>query len=333
MARNKNPLISRWLAVSAAAALLILAGWPGLLWQPARAQQNQPAIPKPAPDLENVKYGPHERHVLDLWKARADAPTPLVVYIHGGGFRAGDKSSVSPHLLRQCLKSGISVAAIHYRLSQHAPFPAPMLDGARAVQFLRLRAKEWNLDPRKVAATGGSAGAGISLWVGFHEDLANPRSDDPVARQSTRLSCMGVFGAQSSYDPRFIKKWIGGRAHEHPALLPFYGLTAEELDTPRAYKLYEEASAINYVSADDPPAFLFYSEPHGPLPANAKPGEGIHHPRFGEALKEKLDPLGIECVLRHRNDYVGKGDVQELVYTEMAEFFRRHFAGGKHRTR
>jgi acetyl esterase len=276
----------------------------------------------PVPDVKDAKYGPHERNVLDLWKARSEKPTPLLIYIHGGGFRAGDKSSLSPALLTLCREAGISVAAMNYRFSQHAPFPAPMHDGARAVQFLRSKAKEWNLDPARVAATGGSAGAGISLWLAFHDDLADPMADDPVARQSTRLACAAVQGAQASYDPRWIKKTIGGRAHEHPALMPFYGLKADELDSPKAHKLYEEASPINYVSKDDPPVFLFYSEPKGPLPADAKPGQGIHHPKFGEALKEKLDPLKVECVLRHRDDY--EGNPAEARNKEMVEFFVKH---------
>ena len=280
---------------------------------------------RPAPDVADAKYGPHERNVLDLWKAKSDKPTPLVIFIHGGGFRAGDKSGYSSALLAGCLKAGISMAAINYRLSQHAPFPAPMLDGARAVQFLRSKAGEWNLDPKRIGATGGSAGAGISLWVGFHDDLADPKSDDPVLRQSSRLTCMAVNGAQSSYDPRWIKKEIGGRAHEHPALMPFYGLKADELDSPRAHKLYEEASAITHLTADDPPAFLFYSEPKGPLPADARPGQGIHHIRCGEALKEKMDPLKIECIVRHRDDYAPKGKVAGTPDGEMVQFFARHF--------
>jgi acetyl esterase/lipase len=294
--------------------LVLAAGMGGT----AEAQQE-----KPKPDVANEKYGPHERNVLDLWKARSEGPAPLVVFIHGGGFRGGSKDNLSPGLLQSCLKSGISVAAINYRLSQHAPFPAPMLDSARAIQHLRHRARDWNIDPRRIAATGGSAGAGISLWLGFHDDLADPKSADPVARQSTRLTCMAVLGAQTSYDPRFIKKEIGGRAHEHPALRSFYGLKEEELDSPRAHKMYEEASPITFVSKDDPPAFLFYTEPKGSLPADARPGQGIHHPRFGEVLKAKLEPLKIECVLRHRDDY--KGNVNAVLNEEMVQFFRRHF--------
>lgn len=283
------------------------------------------AQPARAPDVGNARYGPFERNVLDLWKAKSTQPTPLVIFIHGGGFRQGDKSNLAPGLLSRCLDAGISVASINYRLSNQATFPAPMLDGARAIQFLRSRAAEWNLDPRRFAATGGSAGAGISLWVGFHDDLADPKSADPVARQSTRLTCMAVMGAQASYDPRWIKKVIGGRAHEHPALKPFYGLKDDELDSPRAHKMYEEASPINYITAGDPPVFLFYNEPKGPLPENAQPGQGIHHPRFGEALKEKLEPLKIECILRHSDDYKGKGNASDALHQELVAFFRKHF--------
>jgi acetyl esterase/lipase len=302
-------------------ALCALVAAAGGMWA------QQPGPPNPPPDLQNVKYGPHERNVIDLWKAKSEKPTPLVLFIHGGGFRAGDKSNVAPELLRQCLDAGISVAAINYRLSQQAAFPAPMMDGAQAVQYLRSKAAEWNLDPKKIACTGGSAGAGISLWIGFHDDLADPKSADPVARQSTRLACMAVTAAQSSYDPRFIKKIIGGHAFEHPALQPFYGLKADELDSPRAHKLYEEASPINYVTKDDPPVWMFYTVSKDPLPADAEAGPGIHHPTFGVVLKEKLDPLHIECILKHRDDYAGKANPQVLMHRDMVAFFQRHFAG------
>ncbi len=274
---------------------------------------------KPPPDLVNVAYGPHERNVLDLWKAKGDRPTPLVVFIHGGGFRAGSKENLNAAQLRAFLEAGFSVMAINYRLTDTAPFPAAFMDSARAIQFARLNAKEWNLDPKRVAATGGSAGAGTSLWIGFHDDLADPKSDDPVLRQSTRLTCMGVFGAQTTYDPRVIKEIIGGRAHEHVALKPFFGVKDDELDSPRAHKLYEAASAINYLTRDDPPAWLHYSEPKGSLPADAAPGQGIHHPNFGTFLKKKLDALGIECLVRHRDDG-GNAD------RELVEFFRKHFS-------
>jgi len=292
--------------------------------QPAAKPQPKGGPPKlPPADLQDVKYGPYERNVFDLWKAKSETPTPLLVNIHGGGFYAGDKSNLSLGLLRQCLDAGISVASINYRYSSQAPFPAPFLDAARAIQFMRCHAKEYNIDPKRVACTGGSAGAGISLWLGFHPDLADPKSEDPVLRESTRLTCMVVFGAQCSYDPRFITELIGAPAAAHPAILKLYGLTKEEADTPRAYKMYEEAAPITYVSKDSAPVLMFYSEAKGPLPPDAKPGQGIHHIKFGEALKTKLDPLGVECIVRHSDDYKGKPPGQQP--TDMMNFLKRHF--------
>jgi acetyl esterase len=279
------------------------------------------AAAKPTPDLANHKYGPHERNVLDLWKAKSDRPTPLVVFIHGGGFAAGSKEAVSPALIDGLRQAGVSVMAVNYRLSPGVSFPAHYLDCARAIQYARLHAKEWNLDPKRVGATGGSAGAGTSLWLGFHDDLADPKSDDPVLRQSTRLTCMAVNGAQSSYDPRVIKEWVGDAAARHPALQGFYGLKADELDSPKAHKLYVDASPITHLTKDDAPVYAFYNEPRGPLPANARPGQGIHHINFGLRLKEQMDKLGLECTVRHQDE--GKNASREIV-----EFFVKHLKPG-----
>ena len=310
----------RWACLTLATLLSLCLYAPS-----AHGQARQRAeVAKPKPDLAALKYGPHQRNVLDLWKAKSEKPTPLVVFIHGGGFRGGDRSALSPELLRRCLDSGISVMAINYRLSPEVHFPAHYLDCARAIQFARHHAKEWNIDPKRVAATGGSAGAGTSLWLGFHDDLADPKNADPILRESTRLSCMAVQGAQSTYDPRLIKEWIGEAAAKHPALQGFYGLNDDELDSDRAHKLYEEAAPINYLTADDPPAFLFYNEPNRPLPPDAKPGQGIHHPKFGEKLREKMDALKIECVLKHQDDYRRNG---EDLNEDMVRFFLKHLGG------
>jgi len=288
----------------------------------AFAQATKKSAAKPAPDLANHKYGPHERNVLDLWKAKSDRPTPLVVFIHGGGFHAGSKDAVSPGLIDGLRQAGVSVMAVNYRLSPTVSFPAHYHDCARAIQYARHHAKEWNIDPKRIGATGGSAGAGTSLWLGFHDDLADPKSDDPVLRQSTRLACMAVNGAQSSYDPRVIKEWVGEAAARHPALQGFYGLQAEELDSPKAHKLYVDASPITHLTKDDAPVYAFYNEPRGPLPPNAKAGQGIHHINFGLRLKEQMDKLGIECTIRHQDE--GKNASREIV-----EFFLKHLQPGK----
>lgn len=291
--------------------------------QAAAKQKNQQSL---KPSQINVSYGPHPRNVLDFYRAESNEPTPLIIFIHGGGFVGGDKSSVPLPLVRYAHQSKISVASIHYRFvnGKDILFPLPQHDGARVVQFFRSQPKEWNIDPNRIACCGGSAGAGISMWIGFHDDLADPGSDDPVLQQSTRIQAVGTLGGQSTYDPIEIKKLIGGRAWEHPSLLKVYGLKNlnEALNPKREMqKLFDESSAITHLTTDDPPLYMIYSEADGPLPADAKPGDGIHHPNFGRHLKEKMDQLKIENVFIHPQNIKGVD-----VAKEMVGFFKKQFA-------
>ena len=249
-----------------------------------------------------------------------------MVHIHGGGFSGGHKDKLRASIIDQCRAAGISLAAINYRLSQHAPFPAQMMDAARAIQFLRFHAGRWNLDPSRVGATGGSAGAGISLWLGYHDDLADASNSDPVLRQSTKLTCVGVINAQSSYDPRFILEHLRSPAKDHAWLLPFFGLKAEELETARARRLFEEASLINFVSRHSPPTLLFYSFPNRPITPQTTPSEAIHHPIFGQLLQAKLAARGVECILHYGEDVPGETKDDKIANhdPQLIAFFRRH---------
>ncbi len=252
---------------------------------------------KPAPDAADVKYGEHPRNVFDLWRPKGGGPFPLVLYIHGGGFMAGDKNSLGAQPLRAYLEAGWAVAAVNYRFTDAAPAPAQYLDCARALQTLRHRAKEWNLDKTLVASTGGSAGAGTSMWLAFHDDLADPASEDPVRRESTRLAVVAVSNGQCSYDPRFAEKIGMPRPNfeRHRFFQPFYGLKPGEFDTPQAYERYEKAAAVTYLTKDDPPALLTYSFADEEVTATSSLDLVVHHPKLGLALKERMDALGIEC--------------------------------------
>ena len=257
----------------------------------------------PKPALENVRYGEHERNVYDVWLAESDSPTPLVVFYHGGGFRAGDKRKMEPRLLQALLKAGISVAAANYRLSGTAPFPAQMHDSARALQHIRHNAKKYNIDPGKIGATGGSAGAVISLWMAFHDDLANPDSEDPVARQSTRIRTAVVISGQSSIDPRFIQELFDTDKVDG-ALLPMFGMTSpEDIQNEKFHPLFEEASPINHLTRDDVPVMAYYKQANEELPPNSSGQKHIHHPKFGIVLKEKMDEIGLECRLLLKEDH------------------------------
>lgn len=293
--------------------------------QKARRNRPQNAAQRrfgnPPPTFADVAYGKHERHVLDFWQAKSDRPTPVFVWIHGGGFRGGNKASIPAGLLRPFLQSGVSCASIHYRLSQHAPYPAQMHDSARAVQFLRWKADQWNVDPQRFAAGGGSAGSGISQWLAFHDDMAQPKGSDAAARQSTRLCCAVPINMQSTYDPRQIKTIVPGTAYKHPALVQLFARPAGwDWDTDpvdaKLDALLKDASPITHLTKDDPPIFLIHYQR-----ANS-PGN-IHHPNFGKHLSQAMGKLGIECVRKMDSDY---GSMTEA-YADMVRFVQKHFQG------
>ncbi len=255
---------------------------------------------------KDVKYGDHEKQAFDIWLAKAEdgKATPLVIYIHGGGFRGGDKRGISGKVVQSYLDQGISFASMNYRLSDVGPYPVMMNDSARGLQFIRSKAEEWNLDSKKIACYGGSAGAGISLWLGFHEDLADPKSEDPIARQSTRIVAAATQNGQSTYDMRTFREWFGvPNLKPESALIPFYAIKSEEdWDTERVKKLMTDASPISHLSKDDVPVFMAYGKGDVPVDENSSGGLWVHHARLGIKLKEAMDKLGVECHVTWRDN-------------------------------
>jgi acetyl esterase/lipase len=249
------------------------------------------------PTAADVSYGPHERNVLDFYQAQGDGPRPVLVYIHGGGWTGGDKKQ-SAAAVQPYLAKGISYAAINYRLSTQAPLPAPVHDAARGIQFLRSKAGEWNIDKSRIALTGGSAGACTSMWILLHDDLADAKADDPVKRESTRVTAAAVSAGQVSIDPKVIEEWLGPNVLKHRMINLAVGEPTIEgaLKNYDKHKgLYVEFSPYNHLSKDDPPLLMTYAN-NMKLPSESA-GHGIHHPVYGVKMKEKADKLGVECHL------------------------------------
>lgn len=251
-----------------------------------------------APTHADVAYGEHEKQRFDLWVVPdATAPTPLAIHIHGGGFRGGDKGGVSAGTVERFREAGVAFASMNYRLSDAGPYPIMMEDAARGLQTIRHRAKEFNIDPKKIACYGGSAGAGISLWLGFHDDLAKPDSDDPVARESTRLVAAATSNGQSTYDLRTFREWFGvPDLAPHEALIAFYGIQSDaDWESDRVKKLMTDASAITHLTKDDVPVFMQYDRPDTPVTRDTDQGAWVHHVRLGLKLQEAMTKLGLEC--------------------------------------
>ena len=313
-------------------ALVLTSSFSTLLAQ--QPVQSKPAQPKPKavrterydasvpkPTVAGVRYGDHERHILDFWKAESSTPTPLVFIIHGGGWQGGSKERAQRFAdVATLLKAGISVTALNYRYVRQGvedgikpPVKAPLHDAARALQFVRSKANEWNVDKERIGAAGGSAGACSSLWLAFHNDLADSKNDDPVARESTRLWCAAVIGAQTTLDPKQMKEWTpnsryGGHAF---GLQGFPNFLAER---ENILPWIAEYSPYALVSKDDPPVYLIYSAPPALGQDQRDP---THTSNFGVKLEEHCTTIGVDCELVYPNapDVKHKSPTDYLIKT------------------
>lgn len=266
----------------------------------ARAQAPAPQ----APTLADVPYGPHPKQVLDFYQASTNRVTPLLFFVHGGGWMTGDKAK--PDFLAQCLASGISVVSINYRFIPDAaseqifpPVKGCLDDAARALQFVRSKSAEWRLDKARIGGCGGSAGGFTALWLAFHPDRADPKSADPVARESTRLCCALCFVPQTTLDPQQMQAWIPNNTYGPHA----FGLGSVEAFLAKRESLLpwiNEFSPYALASPDDPPVLLFYDNP----PNLGQPyKDPPHSGNYGAGIAEKLMAVGIEHEINYNNDY------------------------------
>ena len=274
---------------------------------PPRKAPAKPAGPPPT--MENVPYGSHPRQVLDFYQAKSDQPTPVVFAIHGGGWVNGSKDGYRSSAKRYN-DAGISLVAINYRMVPEAtekgiapPVKWPLEDAARALQFVRSKAREWNLDKTRIGATGGSAGGCSSLWLAFHDDLADPKSDDPVARESTRLFCAAVTGAQTTLDPKVLREWmpnyrygghafgITGKGNQDGAFGQFHDQREKLLPWIKEY------SPMSHVTRDDPPIFMEYPNQKKPPVKGENQDDPTHSALLGMILMERLNPTGVDGIL------------------------------------
>ncbi|MFK8002007.1 MAG: alpha/beta hydrolase [Polyangiales bacterium] len=267
-----------------------------------------------------VPYGEHPKQLMDVWLPESDVPTSVVVFYHGGGFVGGSRSSAhagAAAMLRAVLGAGIAWVGIDYRFvtdsMSERGVEDSLADSRRGLQFMRFHAAELNIDPEHVGLTGGSAGAGTSLWLALHDDMANPESDDPIERVSTRVSTAMVWETQATYD---VVRWPTDVFSPTYPLTPeelvsdvsiafqvvaFYGLPfglasdpdqlLMELNTPEFVELRADLDMLAWMSADDPPLYLL-SEGSDVAP-DARGFDILHHPLHAMAVREAAAEVGV----------------------------------------
>ncbi|MCA9713005.1 MAG: hypothetical protein KDK70_44685, partial [Myxococcales bacterium] len=150
------------------------------------------------------------------------------------------------------LEAGIAFATINYRLLEEVDdegVAKPLGDSRRCLQFMRYHAESLNLDKAAIAAVGSSAGAGSSLWLGTHDDMADPRSPDPVLRESSRVRAVGIVETQATYD---LLRW-------ETKIFASYGFTLElavQLGLEQRLLSFYGIDSIDQIEGD--PAIVAY---------------------------------------------------------------------------
>lgn len=203
----------------------------------------QPKIP------ENVRYEPNvaydtadPQQAMDIFRPADGAVHPAVLFVHGGGFRAGSRKGYTKQCI-QLAQLGYVTATADYRLAPKAPFPAAVYDVKAAVRYLRANAARLSLDPKKIGATGGSAGGHLVLFLGVTGNVPEFEGTGPNREQSSRVQCVvSMFGPSD-----FTKSY--GRSVDAAEVLPLF--LGGDLEHAREAHL--RASPLNWVTPDAPP--------------------------------------------------------------------------------
>ncbi len=303
----------------------------------------------------DVRYGDGERNLFDIYMPDCDEPTPLVIYIHGGGFTGGDKSRThneNAALIREFLAACTAYATINYFLldvpdqdegTASAVAQGGVLtslnDTARALQFMRYHATSLNIDGDNVALFGGSAGAGASLWLGTHDDLADSENADPVLRESTRVKVVGLLATQSTYDlllwedillpiTQPFEGLLGGTDIPSVAsglgalnyLLTFLGVASVDdifSDENAAYRA--NVDMLGLMDSGDAPIFVHNFNTGFDDPLNLF----LHHGLHALAVKARADEVGLESVA-YSDDSDPAYNLQDPSGESLSSFLLRH---------
>lgn len=274
------------------------------------------------PTHRDIAYGDSPQLRIDLYLAPIDednpGATPLVIYFHGGQFISGNKGDIQIRS-QELLENGVSVASVGYRFAREDPFPASFEDAARAVQFLRLNADQYNLNPERFATAGQDAGANLALYVALHDDLAerpsteerasrNERDEDldpydevGLAMQSTRVMGVVALDPLASFDPRYWREQ-GLPLNNHERYLPAWlGVNfLEPLNDPELIAIINDVSPAALVSEDDPPLLMISSFQDLAIDEETSWTIMRLHPRQSQLIAEGMRRWGNRAVVRYR---------------------------------
>lgn len=279
---------------------------------------------------KDIAYDNKARTQFDIWIPNSNTPTGLVIYVHGGGFTSGDKDFVYsvqsggawdfPADIRYFLQNNIAFATIRYTLlnttGETEGVKKSMSDVKRALQYIRSRAVDFNINKSKIILAGNSAGAGTSLWIACNKDFADPQNSDPVLRESSRVKGIVARETQSSYniEERWVNDvfidygitWPAILANETGNIQKIYGVSSNAQYESAATDAYRaDVDMLSLMTADDPEVWINNTlrdvvNPYSPYNADIP----SHHAFHARELKKRADAVGLKNIT-----YYGKNPI------------------------
>jgi acetyl esterase/lipase len=225
--------------------LALLAPAPLLHAEPAR--RGVPPDARVITDLAYVKNG-QAAQKLDLYLP-AKPTGPLLVWIHGGGWRAGNRNNPPGLAL---LGKGYAVASIEYRFSQVAIFPAQIEDCKAAIRWLRAHASEYGYDPQRVGAWGASAGGHLAALLGVTGEVRDFDVGENLDQSSAVQCVIDWFGPADfpAYDPELPTPMVKREQPDSVLAQLFGGPVSEHLE------LAKRASPVTWVTKKAAPMLI-----------------------------------------------------------------------------
>jgi len=273
---------------------------------PKPAAKPQPAAKpaEPAPSFADVSFGPHPHQLLDIWLPKdGSGPFPVVLW-YGGLWKPAKHSGnlgyfLSKHVAMVAVQSRTLDDAMADKVKE--PISYPMEDACRAVQFVRLNAAKWNLDPNRIAVGGGSQGSLPALFVGCSGERADPKASDPVARVSTQVKGVAAFRSQPTIDPKQMQAWVPGVKWGAPSLGYDFDKSLAHYD--EVLPIIQKWSPDHLIHQGCPP--IYFENEWGLTPPGGDITEAnytVHAPMWGLGFKKLADKAGVTCY----NKYLGQ---------------------------
>ncbi len=271
---------------------------------------SEPPVPPEINEFKDIEYKQIGDHTLKLniyQPKNIEKPRPVLIFIHGGGWRKGNKEDYLLYLI-EFAKRGYITASISYRLTGEALYPAAVEDVKCAVRWIRSHANDYLIDPDKIAVIGGSAGGHLAMMIGYSSDV--PELDGLCNTDSVSSHVQAVVNL---YGPTDLTTEY---ARTHKTTINFFGQSYEAIP-----HIYKQGSPGSHITADDPPTLIFHGTIDELVPVSQS-----------DSLEIWLKKAGVDCEYHRLKWWPHTMDLAKSVndYCQyyMNAFFEKHLSIG-----